>query len=169
MKKLFVWLLCVSCLLISASALLAQANSGDLTGTVFDSSGAAIPNATVVALDDSTGVRTTAQTNAGGVYRFTNLPAGRYTLTASASGFSTDTLKNVDVILNNTITANLTLSIGTVGTTVEVSASAVSIDTTTAQLQTTFSTKEIFELPTTSNNSGSGVYNLALLGAGVAT
>jgi Carboxypeptidase regulatory-like domain/TonB dependent receptor len=169
MRKLSWWLLCVFCLLISTAPLFAQANSGDLTGTVFDTSGAAIPNATVVALDDSTGVRTTAQTNAGGVYRFTNLPAGRYTLTASAAGFTTDTLKNVDVILNNTITANLTLAIGSVGTTVEVSASAVSIDTTTAQLQTTFSTKEIFELPTTSNNSGSGVYNLALLGAGVST
>jgi hypothetical protein len=169
MKKLTWWLLCVFSLTISANTLFAQANSGDLTGTVFDTSGAAIPNATVVALDDSTGVRTNAQTNAGGVYRFTNLPAGRYTLTASASGFSTDTLKNVDVILNNTITANLTLAIGSVGTTVEVSASAVSIDTTTAQLQTTFSTKEVFELPTTSNNSGSGVYNLALLGAGVST
>jgi hypothetical protein len=155
--------------MISANTLFAQASSGDLTGTVFDTSGASIPNATVVALDDSTGVRTNAQTNAGGVYRFTNLPAARYTLTASASGFSTDTLKNVDVILNNTVTANLTLAIGSVGTTVEVSASAVSIDTTTAQLQTTFSTKEIFELPTTSNNSGSGVYNLALLGAGVST
>ncbi len=169
MKQLTWWLLCAFSLMLSANTLFAQASSGDLTGTVFDTSGAAIPNATVVALDDSTGVRTNAQTNAGGVYRFTNLPAGRYTLTASASGFSTDTLKNVDVILNNTITANLTLAIGSVGTTVEVSASAVSIDTTTAQLQTTFSTKEVFELPTTSNNSGSGVYNLALLGAGVAT
>src|SRR5580698_1597614 len=109
MKKCSWWLLCVFSLMISANTLFAQANSGDLTGTVFDTSGAAIPNATVVALDDSTGVKTTAQTNAGGVYRFTNLPVDRYTLTASASGFSTDTLKNVDVTLNNTITANLTL------------------------------------------------------------
>src|SRR5580704_7095457 len=169
MKKLSCGLLGAFCLLISTALLFAQANSGDLTGTVFDSSGAAIPNATVVALADSTGVRTTAQTNVGGVYRFTNLSVGRYTLTASASGFSSDTLKNVDVTLNNTITANLTLGVGTVGTTVEVSASAASIDTTTAQLQTTFSTKEVLELPQTSNNAGSGVYNLALLGAGVAT
>ncbi len=169
MKKFSWWLLCVCWLLILTAPLFAQANSGDLTGTVFDTSGAAIPNATVVALNDSTGVRTNAQTNAGGVYRFTNLPVGRYTLTASATGFSTDTLKNVDVTLNNTITANLTLAIGSVGTTVEVNASAVSIDTTTAQLQTTFSTKEVLELPTTSNNAGSGVYNLALLGAGVST
>jgi len=163
--------LCVLCLCLSifSGTAYAQANSGDLTGTVFDASGAAIPNATVVALEDETGVRTSATTNAGGGYRFTNLPAGRYTLTASAAGFTTDTLKNVDVTLNNTVTANLTLAVGSVGTTVEVAASAVSIDTTTAQLQTTFSTQQVMELPQTGNNAGSGVYNLALLGAGVST
>jgi Carboxypeptidase regulatory-like domain/TonB dependent receptor len=171
MTKLYVGILCVFCLCISfcSGTAWAQANSGDLTGSVFDSSGAAIPNATVVALADETGVRTSATTNAGGVYRFTNLPAGRYTITASATGFTTDTLKNVDVTLNNTVTANLTLTVGSVGTTVEVAASAVAIDTTTAQLQTTFDTRQVFELPQTGNNSGSGVYNLALLGAGVST
>jgi hypothetical protein len=162
-------LLSALCFVLFTGTAFAQANSGDLTGTVFDSSGSAIPNANVVATNEETGVKTTAQTNAGGAYRFTNLPAGRYTLTASATGFTTDTLKGVDVTLNNTVTANLTLAVGTVGTTVEVSASAATIDTTTAQLQTTFDTRQVFELPQTGNNSGSGVYNLALLGAGVST
>lgn len=168
MKKF--WLLSAvlcTCLTIFSSSAFAQANSGDLTGSVLDSSGAAIPNATVIAANDETGVQTTTQSNAGGVYRFTNLPVGRYTITASASGFTTDTLKNVDVALNNTVTANLTLSVGKVGTTVEVSASAVSIDTTTAQLQQTFTTTQVLELPQAA--AGSGVYNLALLGAGVTT
>ena len=91
--------LCVICLCFAffSGTARAQAISGDLTGTVLDSSGAAIPNATVVALNDETGVKTTAQTNADGVYRFTNLPVGRYTVTASATGFTTDTLKNVDL------------------------------------------------------------------------
>lgn len=146
---------------------LAQAISGDLIGTVFDSSGAAIPGASVEALNDATGVKTSAQANAAGVYRFTNLPIGRYTVSASATGFSSDQLKNVDVALNNTATANLTLKVGSVGTTVEVSAAAAVIDTTTAQLQNTFDAHEVLELPQT--GSGSGVYNLALLGAGVST
>ena len=162
-------LLSALCFVLFTGTAFAQANSGDLTGTVFDSSGSAIPNANVVATNEETGVKTTAQTNAGGAYRFTNLPAGRYTLTASATGFTTDTLKGVDVTLNNTVTANLTLAVGTVGTTVEVSASAATIDTTTAQLQTTFDTRQVFELPQTGNNSGFGVYNLALLGAGVSS
>jgi len=169
MKRISLWALCVLCLCLSffSGTAYAQANSGDLTGAVLDSSGAAIPNATVEALNDETGVKYTAQTNASGVYRFSNLPVGRYTLTAAASGFSTDTLKNVDLTLNTVVTANMTLSIGKVGTTVEVSASAVAIDTTTAQLQTTFTTTQVLELPQAA--AGSGVYNLSLVGAGVTT
>ena len=169
MKRISLWALCALCLCLSffSGTAYAQANSGDLTGAVLDSSGAAIPNATVEALNDETGVKYTAQTNASGVYRFSNLPVGRYTLTAAASGFSTDTLKNVDLTLNTVVTANMTLSIGKVGTTVEVSASAVAIDTTTAQLQTTFTTTQVLELPQAA--AGSGVYNLSLVGAGVTT
>src|SRR5450432_2506157 len=118
MNKLSLQLLCVFCICAAFCPVTvrAQATSGDLTGTVFDASGATIPNATVIALNDATGVKSAAQTNAGGVYRFTNLPIGRYTLLGSASGFSSNTLKNVDLTLNNTITANLTLEVGKVGT-----------------------------------------------------
>lgn len=162
------WLgLVALCFFLTAGFVHAQAVSGDLTGSVLDASGAAIPNATIVATDDATGVKSTSQSNAAGVYRFSNLPIGRYTVTASAAGFSTDTLKNIDLTLNSVITANLTLAVGSTATTIEVSASAVAIDTTTAQLQTTFDSKQVVELPQTA--SGSGVYNLALLGAGVSS
>jgi Carboxypeptidase regulatory-like domain len=155
------------CFLLYPGFARAQATSGDLTGTVLDASGAAIPNATVIAVHDATGVKTTAETNENGVYRFTNLPFGRYTVTGSAKGFASDTLKNIDVTLNNVITANLTLPVGSAATTVEVSAGAVQIDTTTAQLQTSFDTKQVQELP--QGASGSGIYNLSLLGAGVSS
>jgi len=162
------WLVLLAfCFVFCSGRARAQAISGDLTGTVFDASGAAIPNATVMATNDATGVKAAVQTNASGIYRFTNLHIGRYTVTGAAAGFSSDELKNVDVTLNNVVTANLTLAVGKVGTTVEVSASAVAIDTTTAQLQTTFESRQVLELPQTSQ--GSGVYNLALLGAGVST
>src|SRR5271154_3146566 len=164
------WLILLAlCLFFASGNAFAQANSGDLTGKVFDSSGAAIPTATVVATNNDTGIKTTTQVTAEGVYRFSNLPVGIYTLTATATGFATDQLKNVEVALNNTLTANLTLAVGTVGTTVEVSASVAGIDTTTAQLQTTFETRAVLELPQTGNNSGFGIYNLALLGAGVSS
>jgi hypothetical protein len=58
----------------------------------------------VVALDDATGVKSTAQTSSDGVYRFNHLAVGRYSLTATATGFTTDTLNTVDLSLNSTIT-----------------------------------------------------------------
>ena len=164
------WLILAAlCLTHYSGIARAQAISGDLTGTVLDASGAGIPNATIAAVNDATGVKTTTKSNSTGVYRFTNLPVGRYTLTTTAAGFTTDQLKNVDLTLNTVVTANITMAVGTVGTSVEVSASAVSIDTTTAQLQTTYTTAQVLELPQTSNVSGSGIYNLALVGAGVST
>jgi hypothetical protein len=162
-------ILAVLCCVFNSATARAQAISGDLTGAVLDVSGAAVPDATVVALNDATGVKTTAQSNVGGVYRFTNLPIGSYTLTASASGFAPATLKNIELTLNNVLTANLTLAVGTVGTVVEVAAGAAAIDTTTAQLQTTFEARQIVELGQAGNIAGSGVYNLSLLGAGVST
>lgn len=93
----------------------AHAISGYLTGTVLDASGAGIPNATIAALNDATGVKATTQSNSTGVYRFTNLPVGRYTLTTTAAGFTTDQLKNVDLTLNTVVTANITMAVGTVG------------------------------------------------------
>lgn len=160
-------LLFAFCFLLFPTLARAQAISGDLTGAVLDASGAAIPNAAVTALNDATGVKASTQTGADGVYRFSNLPVGRYTVTASASGFSADTLKNIDVTLSNVITANLTLAVGSTATTVEVNAGAVSIDTTTAQLQTTFDTKQLQDLPQAAQ--GSGIYNLSLLGSGVSS
>src|SRR5581483_8291976 len=75
-------------LLFVPTAVFAQAISGDLTGTISDPSGAAIPSANVAATNDATGVKTSVLANASGVYRFSNLPVGRYTLTASAAGFT---------------------------------------------------------------------------------
>ena len=142
-----------------------QAVSGDVTGEVTDASGAAISSSAVVAENESTGVKATETSNGQGVYRFTNLPIGSYSITATSPGFAASTLKNVEVSLNNVVTANLTLAVGTAAATVEVSAAGAVIDTTTAQLQTTFEAREALELPQAS--SGSGVYNLTLLGAGV--
>jgi len=162
------WLVLLSLFIALSSPLArAQAISGDLTGTVYDPSGAGIPNAVVVATNDATGVKSTATSNAAGEYRFTNLLVGTYTLTGSASGFSGTTLKNVTLTLGTVVTANLNLAVGSASTTVEVSAASALIDTTTAQLQTTFEAKQVLELPQAA--SGSGVYNLALLGSGVTT
>jgi hypothetical protein len=155
--------------LLGAAAMtsLAQLVSGNITGTIYDASGAIVPTATVIALNDATGVEYTSKTTSAGEYRIANLPNGTYTITVTAAGFAKAELKNVAIELNVTSTANITLQIGKSAETVEVSASSIVIDTTTAQLQNTFDSQQLLELPTAS--SGSGVINLSLLAPGVAT
>jgi hypothetical protein len=145
----------------------AQLVSGNLTGTVYDASGAIVPGATVVAHNDATGVENTTKTTSAGEYRIVDLPPGTYTVTVAAAGFLKSELKSVEVQLNVTATNNFSLQLGTSAQTVEVSASAVAIDTTTSQLQNTFTTQQMMDLPTAS--SGSGIINLSLLAPGVGT
>ena len=146
---------------------LCQLTSGNITGTVLDPSGASIPNAEITVTNVATGVSSTSHTTSAGEFRFENLPVGNYTVTASTTGFAKATLQNVEVKLNVTVTANLTESLGKAATSVEVSESAVTVDTTTAQIENTFETKQVTDLPVTAN--GSGVINLSLYTAGVSS
>ncbi len=155
----------VLCVWVVSSTLSGQAISGDVVGTVTDASGAAVPNVTVTATNDGTSVKASVTSNSSGEYRFTNLLAGTYTISATATGFGTTSLKNVAVVLNETATQNITLQVGQVATSVEVQEAGVTIDTTTAQIQNTYNTKEIADLPITA--TGQGVINLSLLDAGV--
>jgi outer membrane receptor protein involved in Fe transport len=148
----------------------AQTTSGDLVGTVFDSSGAGVPGGTIVATNVDTNVSTSAKTNDNGEYRIGNLLVGRYNLTATASGFASAKVENIQIQLNATQTANLTLQIGQVSTTVEITAAAVAIDTTTAQVQSTFDARQIVNMPIIENSNGLyGAVQLSLLSSGVAS
>lgn len=77
-----------SCVLSAAPALLAQSNSGVLTGTITDPGGAAIPEATVTVQNPVSGLVRTAKTDSAGRFQFTNLPFNSYHLTAEATGFA---------------------------------------------------------------------------------
>ena len=98
MRKLSWWLLCVFCLLISTAPLFAQANSGDLTGTVFDTSGAAIPNATVVALDERGEAWSTARL-AGRLRDWNNSGQPVAFVIGSADGLADAIQRDADVIM----------------------------------------------------------------------
>jgi hypothetical protein len=154
-------------LLLASTVFYAQTVTGDLVGTVLDPAGAAVPNIMVAATNAATGIRTTSISNGSGEYRIGNLPPGNYDVTVNAQGFAPASLRNVGVRLNQTVTANINLQVGAVSTTVEVSEAAAVIDTSTAQIENTFSAKQSEDLPTTS--TGFGVLNLSLLNAGVAS
>jgi hypothetical protein len=145
----------------------AQVISGDLVGTIFDKTGAVVPGASIEAVNVETGVKYTTKGNDAGEYRINNLPVGVYNVTASSPTLAATTVNGFKVDLNKTSTLPFTLEIKGAVTTVEVSGVAPALDTTTAQLSTTFEANEIASLP--SATSGSGVLNLSLLGSGVAT
>jgi hypothetical protein len=144
-----------------------QAISGDVTGLVPDPSGAIVPGVMLAITNDQTGVTTTTQSDAAGVYRFFNLPIGAYTLKATAQGFGASTKQRLRVELSTTLTANIALQLKTSSTVVEVSDAAAGIDTTTAQLTASFDSRAVQDVPTAA--TGSGIYNLSLLGAGAAS
>ena len=153
--------------LAMAGAIGAQIISGDLVGTVFDKTGAVVPDATVEALNVETGIKYSTKANDAGEYRIGNLPVGTYNVSASTPSFATTTVNGFKVELNKTSTLLITLEIKGAIATVEVSGIPPTLDTTTAQLSNTFEGREVSDLP--SATGGSGVLNLSLLGSGVAT
>ena len=153
--------------LVAVGQVSAQIISGDLVGTVLDKTGAVVPGASIEAVNVDTGVKYTTKANDAGEYRISNLPVGTYNVSASSTNFATTTVNGFTVELNKTSTLQITLDIKGAVTTVEVSGVAPALDTTTAQLSSTFEARELADLPSAS--TGSGVLNLSLLGAGVAT
>ncbi len=153
--------------LLASVAAFGQATSGDVVGTVYDKTGAVVANANVTATNEATGVKSTATANTHGEYHFINLIPGNYTLTASSANFNTTSISHFAVELNKTSTGNIVLEVGKITETVEVAAGLPPIDTTTAQVESIYTEKEAQDLPTAS--IGSGVLNLSLLQAGVAS
>jgi hypothetical protein len=151
-------------------AAFAQVTDSNLVGAVLDKSDAAVPNASVEVENNATGVKFTATTDATGHYRFNNLPVSTYNIKAGAPGFSTSQLRGIALELNKTATVNIKLEIGQVTSVVEVLGSSITLDTTTPQIQTIITEKDIVDLPIMENaNSLYGALNVSLLGAGVAS
>ncbi len=152
---------------VPTSQVSAQIVSGDLVGTVFDKTGATVPNATVEAVSVSTGAKYPTTATSGGEFRLNNLPIGAYNVTASSPNFAATTVNGFVIELNKQSTLQITLEIKGAVTSIEVSGQAVALDTSTAQITNTFDQRLTSDLPTT--GQGSGVLNLSLFSAGVGT
>ena len=166
-RRIFTLLTLLSLALLVPVLSYGQAISGDLTGVVKDASGAYVANADVEVTNLATGFKQTIKTNAQGEYRFSNLPAGHYSVDASSAGLKGG-YRDVEVTLNKVATANITAAVVSSGTTVEVNEQAVAIDTTTPTISTTFDAKQAADQGYLTS-TGSGVLNLSLLDAGVAS
>ena len=166
-RRIFTLLTLLSLALLVPVLSYGQAISGDLTGVVKDSSGAYVANADIEITNLATGFKQTTKTNGQGEYRFSNLPAGHYSVDAAGTGMKGG-YRDVEVTLNKVATANITTAVVSAGTTVEVNEQAVAIDTTTPTISTTFDAKQAADQGFLTS-TGSGVLNLSLLDAGVAS
>ena len=100
----------------------AQQSLGVITGTVTDPTRAAVPGATITAVNDQTAASRSGPSNGQGSYSFQALPIGTYSLTISAVGFGTQQIPNVLVQADRTVTLNISLPAGSVSTSVDVQA-----------------------------------------------
>src|SRR6266478_3556954 len=129
MKRLFLAVVMILSLGVAANA---QTFRGAINGTVTDPSGGVVPNAQVKATESTTGIDHTTLTTTEGQFAFQDLPLGSYKVSVTAQGFPTNTIDKIEVAAGTIYTLNVQLKLGQASTTVEVSAAAITLDTTTS-------------------------------------
>jgi len=137
--------------LASSGALFAQSDLGRISGFVKDPSGATVANAKVT-VQNKTGVERQTTTNESGYYIITNVPPGFYTMTAEAPGFQKYQSTNNKLDPSADLVIDATLTVGTASQTVEVSASAVQLQTESASVQKLITREQIDSLELNGRN-----------------
>jgi hypothetical protein len=133
--------------LICSPALVAQSGTGVITGLVMDPSGAFVPGAEVVLIEQNTGIRHTHVTTEAGTYRARHLPPGDYRVTASLNGFKTAVADNVILLLSQTLRVDLTLEVGDITEVVVVSSTGPLLETSSSEVGTNANQKEVHSWP----------------------
>ena len=118
--------------LIGTGHVFAQAGTASLRGTVTDDQGGALPGATVTASSSATGASRTTVTDAGGVYQLLALPPGAYDVKVELSGFRTAVRQQVTLAVDSSSKLDMTLQIGSLSETVNVTTEVSPLNTTDA-------------------------------------
>ncbi len=144
-------LIIVGAFLPTRAPLHAQVDQGSVTGTVTDTSGALIPNATVTLTDNGTGLTLTRATGGSGIYTFTPVKVGNYTLMVTANGFASVERPNLRVDVSQRLGVNVSLKPGATSEVVTVTA-APTLQTEDASTGQVFETQTINETPLNGRN-----------------
>src|SRR5712691_6016008 len=143
-------LLCLMGSIVSGS-LFAQSDLGTISGFVKDPSGATIANAKVT-VRNNRGVERVATSNDSGYYAITNVPPGLYTIVAEAPGFRRYESKDNKVDPSANLAVDVALTVGSTSETIEVSASAVQLQTESATVQKLVTREQIDSLELNGRN-----------------
>jgi hypothetical protein len=157
-------LLSLVCLAFSGPAS-AQVATGSISGTVVDPTGASVPDATVKVHNRATDAETTAKTDAGGGFKFAQLPTGIVDVTITKAGFRTAKFNSVQINVNTDYAfGTIRLEVGEATATVEVSAAPPLIESTTPQITNTFEGEALQTFSGVAENQGLDYLALQLPG-----
>ncbi len=149
--------------LLLSSALYAQFETAEVLGTVHDPSGQAVSNASVTLLNQGTGIEAKTTTDDSGDYDFPNVKVGKYTVTVEAPGFSKVSAADIDVAVEARQRVDLSLQVGEVSQSVNVTDVASILDTDTSEHSQVIGTQQVVDLPL----NGRQYSELALLATNV--
>ena len=131
-----------------APTVFAQTDTGSMRGTVTDGQGRAVTDAQVTITNADTAYSRSVKTDADGNYVFQSIPVGRYTLKVTATrGFQTFQEKDIVLHVNDNLTLDAKLTVGSAETTIEVVANPNQVELTSAELSGTIEGRQITELP----------------------
>jgi hypothetical protein len=137
-----------------------QVTTGTITGFVNDSTGAAVPNATVVATEVQTGFRAQTSASSAGNYVIPNLLVGTYDLSVTVQGFKSWTRPGIVLFANQSARVDVLLEVGAVTERMEVTGEAPALKTDSTEVSTTMETKLVMDLPIAVNGVGGGMRNV---------
>ncbi|MEO6910063.1 MAG: carboxypeptidase-like regulatory domain-containing protein, partial [Edaphobacter sp.] len=145
--------------------LMAQVDTGGVTGTVTDPTGAAVVGAQITLTNPATGISQNTRSTSTGTYSFSGVRTGAYNLKGEATGFQAFDYKGLQIHIQNTLTIDMHLSTGTVSQQVEVTAAAPLLQAENASVGQTITSQTVNDLPLQARNWAS----LSQLSAGVTT
>src|SRR5581483_5155678 len=131
---------------------IAQTGTSNISGTIKDTNGAVVPGATVTAKNDATGVKSTQTTTDSGLYSFSSLPVGMYTITIEKQGFKTLQRTNNALQVGEPLVVDGALEIGQVSETVTVTGGSEQLQTANATIGNVVEQKAIEALPLNGRN-----------------
>ena len=149
--------------LFGALPLLGQTNTGRITGTVTDATGAVLPGVDIVVKNPATGLTRNAVTNESGTYQVPLLPVGTYEVQAALPGFSTELRSGIIINVDVVIRQDFSLKVGSTAETIEVTATTPLLQQETASLGQTIDSQKMTNIPLNARH----FMSLTLLSTGV--
>jgi len=133
--------------LLIASTAFAQTFRGGIRGIVTDQTGGVVPSAAAKATNEATGLSYSTTSSTGGEFVFADLPLGEYTVAISKGGFETFRINGIRVSAGAIYNLPVKLNVAEISASVEVSAAAVAVETTSTTLTNVLSTRTVQDLP----------------------